>query len=228
MGTIAAGADAESYRRFMLPGVLGMVILFSAMLAALTTALDREFGAIRLLLIAPVRRTTLVLGKIAGSTVVALVQAGILLLLLPVLAIDPEPQRLVLLVGAMTLTAAALSALGMVLASTIRSLETFSGIMNFVNFPMLFLSGALYPVRVLPSPLQAASQVNPLTYGIDLMKHALFGRDLGARYSAELPVAADVAVLVATFVLALGLAVALFDREARIRRLATATQPRGF
>lgn len=223
VGTVAAGADPAAYRRFMMPGVIGMVILFSSMFGALSTAHDREFGVIRLLLIAPIRRSTVVLAKVTSSALVALLQSGVLLLLLPFLGLEPGPARLVSLVGAMSLTALAHSALGMLLASRIDSIENFSGVVNFVVFPMFFLSGALYPARALPDVLRPLVRINPLSYGVDLMKHALMGGG-GAprRLAAEFPVELDLAVLAATLTLALALTVALFDREERKTRTVVA------
>ena len=218
VGAVAAGQDPEGYRRFMVPGVLGMVILFSATFGALSTVHDREFGAIRLLLIAPIRRATVVLAKIASSCAVALLQAGALLVLLPLLGLHPGPGRLALLVLAMALTALALSAVGMVVASRVDSLENFSGIVNFLVLPMLFLSGALYPVEALPAALRAVAAVNPLTYGVDLMKHALRVAPPGARYGPEIAAATDLAALGLWFLLALGATLLLFDREARLTR----------
>lgn len=214
VGAIVASSDPDAYRRFMLPGVLGMVLLFGAILAAMSTATDRELGAIRLLLIAPVSRTLLVLAKIAGTTMVALAQGCVLLLLLPLLAPQTEAVEVVLLVLAMTVTAATLAAVGMALASSVQSVESFGGAANFVAFPMLFLSGALYPSRVLPAVLQPLTIVNPLTYGIDLMKHALLARGAG-RFGPELPVVVDVGALLLVFALCATLAVFLFDGEAR-------------
>jgi ABC-2 type transport system permease protein len=199
-----------------------MVILFSAMFGALSTAHDREFGVIRLMLIAPVRRSTIVLAKIASSAIVALLQSGVLLVLLPVLGLAPAPARLLALVGAMALCAVALSALGMLLASRIDSIENFSGVVNFVVFPMFFLSGALYPVRVLPNTLRALVAVNPLTYGVDLMKHALLEPAATGRFGPELPVGADLLALAVTFGVSLALTAALFDRDARKTRAVVA------
>lgn len=221
VGAIAAGADAGDYRRFMLPGVLGMVILFSAMFAALSIVHDREFGVIRLLLIAPVRRSVIVLAKVVSSSLVALTQSAILLVLLPIVGLSPGPGEVVLLLAGMTLSAMALSSLGMLLASRIDSLENFSGVINFVVFPMFFLSGALYPANVLPDALRTLAAVNPLTYGIDLMKHALL-RAEPERFGPELTIATDVAALAVTFVVCMGLTVLFFDREARLTRRVTA------
>jgi ABC-2 type transport system permease protein len=218
-GSVAEGADPASYRRFMLPGVLGMVILFSAMFGALSTAHDREFGVIRLLLIAPVRRSTVILAKITSSSLVALAQASVLLPLIPLLGLEPSLAGIALLVLGMTLTAFALSAVSMLLVSRVDSLENFSGVVNFVAFPMFFLSGALYPLEPLPSALRSLAALNPLTYGVDLMKRALLGPAGGAAgMGSELPVAMSVLALMLTFFLALGLTTLFFDREARVRR----------
>jgi ABC-2 type transport system permease protein len=219
-----ASSDPAAYRRLMLPGVLGMVILFSAMFGALSTAHDREFGVIRLMLIAPVRRSTIVLAKVVSASLVALLQSAILLVLLPVLGLAPEPWRLLALIGAMAACALGLSSLGMLLASRVDSIENFSGVVNFAVFPMFFLSGALYPARVLPDVLRPLVAVNPLTYGVDLMKHALFGSSVAGRFGPEFHVATDLLALAATFGVSLALTVTLFDRDARKTR-AVVTSP---
>jgi ABC-2 type transport system permease protein len=221
VGAVASG-DPAAYRRFMLPGIVGMVILFSAMFGALSTAHDREFGVIRLMLIAPVRRSTIVLAKIVSSALVALLQSGILLLLLPLLGLRPPLWRVAALIGAMAACALAISALGMLLASRIDSIENFSGVINFVVFPMFFLSGALYPLEALPAVLRPLVVLNPLTYGVDLMKHALFGAGAPGRFGPELHVGADLAALAATFGISLLLTVTLFDRDARKTRAVVA------
>jgi ABC-2 type transport system permease protein len=222
VGAVAAGYDATTYRQLMLPGILGMVILFSAMFGALSTAHDREFGVIRLLLIAPIRRSTVVLAKVTSSALVALLQSAVLLVLLPFLGLEPGPARLAALAGAMTLSALALSSVGMFLASRIDSIENFSGVVNFVVFPMFFLSGALYPAQALPRVLRPLVAANPLTYAVDLMKHALFGSALAGRFGPELRVSADLAFLTVTFGVTLGLTVVLFDRGARKARAVVA------
>lgn len=222
VGAVAAGYDPAAYRRFMLPGVLGMVILFSTMFGALSTAHDREFGVIRLMLIAPVRRSTIVLAKVVSSALVALLQSGILLVLLPVLELEPGAVRLAVLVAAMAGCALALSSLAMLLASRIDSIENFSGVINFAVFPMFFLSGALYPARLLPDALRPLVALNPLTYGVDLLKHALFEPGVAGRFGPEFQVATDLLVLAATFGVSLILTVALFDRDARKTRAVVA------
>src|SRR6185312_4616556 len=155
------------YRVYMAPGLLGMVVMFGSLLAALSTVTDREAGVLRMMLVAPVRRSTVALGKALGATLLGTAQvivvAGALLALV-----------------AVVLSGLALGALGVVLAASIRSIENFAGVMNFVVFPMLFLSGALYPVRHLGPVLRVVAYANPLAYGVDLLKHALLGAWAGA------------------------------------------------
>src|SRR3989475_439907 len=106
---------------------------------------------------------------------------------LPFVRLRPTLAGALLGLVAVVLSGLAMGALGLVLAASIRSIENFAGVMNFVVFPMLFLSGALYPVRHLGPVLRAAAYVNPLAYGVDLLKHALLSRWAGAGYGGELP-----------------------------------------
>ncbi len=216
-GGIVALPAGRSYQEFLFPGVIGMVMLFSAVLAALSTVYDRELGVMRMLLIAPVTRLMVVLGKLISSAALAAAQGLALLLLLPVLGIPVRLPGLSLTFLGVLMTSLALAGLGMLLASRIRSLENFAAVMNFVVFPIFFLSGALYPVERLPHVLQAAARVNPLTYGIDLLKHGIFGA--GGALGGELAVGLDVAILATTAVLTSVVAAMGFGEEDRITRL---------
>src|SRR5439155_1308339 len=116
-------------------------------------------------------------------------------------------------------------ALGLVLAASIRSIENFAGVMNFVIFPMLFLSGALYPVRHLGVALRVAAYGNPLAYGVDLLKHALLGAWVEAGYGGELPVPLDCAALAVFAIVGLALAASLLGREGGVTRAALRERP---
>ncbi len=216
---LLGGEGGISYQQFLFPGVLGIVVLFGAMLSSLSTVYDREFGVVRIMLIAPVSRLTLVLGKVMGGTLLAVFQALLLLILVPFLRLPVGPLQLLLLLFFLFLTSFAVASLGMLMATRIDSLENFATIMNFVVFPMFFLSGGLYPVKLLPDLLQIPMYLNPLTYGIDLFKHVLLPHATLTPMEADLPVLVDLmalSVFSATMLLA---ATALFDKEAKLVRL---------
>src|SRR2546422_966135 len=131
------------------------VVLFGAFLAALSTVTDRDAGVLRMLLVAPVPRGAIALGKVLGATLLGSVQAlAVALILLPAARLSVTPGGAVLALAAVVLTSLAAGAVGLVLAATIRSIENFAGVMNFAIFPMLFLCGAFYPVRNLAAPLR--------------------------------------------------------------------------
>lgn len=220
-GIVATTADL-SYRDYLLPGVIGMVILFSAMLAALSTVYDRELGIARMMLVAPVRRVTVVVAKVVSSAVLAAGQGLALFVLVPVLGLGGEGAGLGTAAAGVVGTSFTLAAIGMLLASRIGSLENFAVVMNFVVFPMFFLSGALYPVARLPEVLQVVARANPLTYGVDLLKHGFFGPGRGA-FGGEITPWVDLAVLAAWTVGATLLAGWWFGREDRFTRVATSS-----
>lgn len=214
-----------SYKQFLLPGIYGMVVLFSSLLAALATVHDREFGSIRMLLIAPLPAAAAVVAKTVSSTLLGVVQALVLLPLIWILGLRPDASRVFELIGAVALTSLAMSALGMLLASRLRSIENFAVVMNFVLFPMFFLSGALYPVASLPGFLQPIVRANPLTYGIDLMRHTLLAGLYPANLGTDFGVGLDIAVLLAFSAITLVLASTLFGEESHVGRILLTAAP---
>ncbi|MDP9348474.1 MAG: ABC transporter permease [Gemmatimonadota bacterium] len=218
--------EGLSYHQYLLPGIFGMVLLFSSMLSALSTVHDREFGPVRMMLVAPLPRGSIVAAKVLSSTLLAVAQGVLLLPLLPLLGLRPGPAALAAFLGALLLTAVALSSLGMLLASRIRSLENFAGVMNLVIFPMFFLSGALYPVFLLPGYLKPLVYLNPLTYGVDLLKHPLLSPAALSGFRGEFSPALDVSVLLGFSVLALAAATFLFGGEEHAGRILLSETPR--
>jgi len=216
-----AGPPGLDYPRYMAPGLLGMVVLFGAFLAALSTVTDRDAGVLRMLLVAPVPRGAIALGKALGATLLGTVQAlAVALILLPAARLSVTPGGAVLALAAVVLTSLAAGAVGLVLAATIRSIENFAGVMNFAIFPMLFLCGAFYPVRNLAAPLRALAYLNPLAYGVDLLKHALLAPWSAAGYGGELAVGFDFAALAVFAGLGLAAATPLLAREDGVTRAA--------
>jgi ABC-2 type transport system permease protein len=215
-----------SYKQFLLPGLYGMVILFSTMLSALATVHDREFGPIRMLLVAPVPRWIIVIAKLISSALLGTIQVVLLFPLIWILGLHPSLSALAQLLGAVALGSVAISSVGMLIASRMRSIENFAGIMNFLMFPMFFLSSALYPAALLPGFLQPFVRANPLTYAIDLMRHPLLGGLYPGNLGTDYTVQFDILVLVLVSTVLTTLACLLFGEEDHLGRVLLNDAPR--
>ncbi|MBS1889516.1 MAG: ABC transporter permease [Actinobacteria bacterium] len=215
-----------SYHKYLLPGIVGMVVLFSSLLSALGSVQDREFGSMRMLMIAPVPRGLIVLGKVLAATLMGLFFAIVLTPLAWVFEVDFGLADWLRFLAAVLLCGLALSSLGMLVAARIRRLENFAVAMNFVIFPMFFLSGALYPTEKLAAWLQPLVRLNPLTYGVDLMRHALLAQEFPAVSHVEFQPRFDVAFLLASAVVCLALAAKLFGREEHLAPMLLGAAPR--
>lgn len=200
------------YHAFAYPGGIVMGALFGGTLTAISTVYDREFGMLRLMLASPSGTAALLTGRALSATLVGMLQGGVVLLSAP-LVIGAEASAVLRAIPALALAALASATLGLLIASRVSSVENFGGIINIVLFPLLFVSGALYPTGGMPTPLRALARVNPVTYMVDLMRHA-FGQPV------EFSGATDVAALAAASALAFGLAALLFDPEQRFIRRA--------
>jgi ABC-2 type transport system permease protein len=152
-----------------------MTVLFTAIFSALSIVWDREFGFLREMLVAPVRRSALVLGKCLGGASVATFQGAVMLVFAGFVHIPYSPPLLLLLVAEMALIAFTLTAFGTVIAARMAQVETFQVVMNFFVLPMFFLSGAVFPLNRLPQWLGWLTKIDPLTYAIDPMRRAVFG-----------------------------------------------------
>lgn len=213
-GSVVGDAGELSYQQFLAPGVLGMTMLFGAMLSALTMVYDKESGVMRMLVIAPFAHYWIVVVKALSAALASLLQALLLLVLLAALGyLRFGTISLVLLFASLVLVPLACASIGMLASAFTKTLDNFAAVMNFVIFPVFFLSGSLYPITQLPAWLKAVSLLNPFTYGVDLLKHALLG-PIAGRFAPEFSVPLDIAVL-ATFALAaIGIACIRFSGEA--------------
>lgn len=204
---IARVEGSLSYQAFVYPGIVVMAALFGAMLGAISTVYDREFGVLRLMLASPAGVSAVLAGRALAAAMVGLLQGTIVLVFAP-LFVPVAPLNLIAGLGALALAALVSSMLGMLVAARLRSVENFAGVINVVLFPLLFVSGALYPTGGMPAPLRLVAWVNPVTYQVDLMRHA-FGQP------AEFSVATDLMVLALVAVVLFGLSAWLFDPEQR-------------
>jgi ABC-2 type transport system permease protein len=169
-GPAAAGAD---YLQFLFPGVIGMTVLFTSVFTAMSIVWDREFGFLKEVLVAPVSRTAVAIGKALGGSTQAVLQGSIVLLLAPLAGVTLTPLTIITVLPLMFLLAFALTSLSITLAARMRSMEGFQVMMNFFMMPMFFLSGALFPLNALPAWLAALTLIDPATYGIDPIRRII-------------------------------------------------------
>lgn len=214
---IARVEGGISYQAFVYPGIVVMAALFGAMLMAISTVYDREFGILRLMLASPAGVPAVLTGRAVAAAIVGFIQGAVVLALGPIF-VPVSVRSLAAALGALALGSIVSSALGLLVAARLRSVENFAGVINVVLFPLLFVSGALYPTSGMPPALRLLARVNPVTYQVDLMRHA-FGQP------TEFGLTTDILVLSGSALVLLGLAALLFDPEQRFigRRGAAAT-----
>jgi ABC-2 type transport system permease protein len=168
---LPAGVD---FKTFIYPGVLAMSVLFTAIFSAASIVWDREFGFLREMLVAPVRRWAIVVGKCLGGATVATIQGIIFLALAGVANVPYNPILLLTLVGELLLLSFTLTAFGVMMAARIKQIQAFMALTQLFVLPLFFLSGALYPLNGLPAWLTVLTRIDPLSYIVAPMRHAVF------------------------------------------------------
>ena len=168
---LPSGVD---FQTFIYPGVLAMSVLFTAIFSAASIVWDREFGFLREMLVAPVRRWAIVIGKCLGGATVATFQGVIFLALAGVAHVPYDPVLLLTLVAELLLLSFTLTAFGVMMAARIKQIQAFMALTQMLVFPLFFLSGALYPLNGLPAWLTVLTRIDPLTYIVDPMRRAVF------------------------------------------------------
>lgn len=166
-----------TYETYIVPGLCGMIQLFNGMQTSLSLVYDREMGSMRLLMTSPLPRWWLLFGKLLAGTAISILQVYAFLLIAGLYGIDFAWTGYVFALPALLLSGLMLGALGLALSSTIRQLENFAGVMNFVIFPMFFLSSALYPLWKMAESselLHDICAVNPFTHSVELIRFALY------------------------------------------------------
>ena len=201
-----------SYLQFIFPGMIGMTILFASIFSSISIVWDREFGFMKEMLVAPISRLSIVVGKAISGTAISVAQALIILLLIPFLGITLSFWQFVEVTGVAILVSFCITSLGILIAARLTSFDGFNIIMNFLVMPMFFLSGAMYPVTSMPPALRQLTHVNPLTYGIDAFKHVLL-TDAAPPMGPEFPLALDLTIVVILSAVMLTLAALSFRRK---------------
>jgi ABC-2 type transport system permease protein len=217
-GLTINGAPGVSYLQFMFPGILGMSVLFTSMFSAISIIWDREFGFLKEVLVAPVPRWAVAVGKVLGGATIAVLQSMILVLVAPLAGIYPSPRMVVALLLLCLVISVAMTSLGMAIAARMRSMQSFQMIMNFLVMPLYFLSGAMFPLASAPAWMQALMVFDPLTYGVDALRNVvLSGMELPAGSAPRLGLVrwdmlTDVSILGLVAVLLVGVAAVQFNR----------------
>ena len=183
----AASTHGVDLKTFIYPGILCISVMFTAMFSAASIVWDREFGFLREMMVAPVRRSSIIIGKCLGGATVAGFQGVIVIALAGAVHVPYDPALLLGIFALQLLLAFSITAFGVMVAVRIKQMQSFMGVMQMVVMPMFFLSGALYPVANLPAWLAVLNRLDPLTYAVDPMRRLVFNHlDISAAASRAL------------------------------------------
>jgi ABC-2 type transport system permease protein len=176
LSSLAKGSmpPGVSFKAFIYPGVLAMSVMFTAIFSAASIVWDREFGFLREMLVAPVSRSAIVIGKIFGGATIATFQGIIMLALAGLADVPYNPVLLITLAAELFLLAFTLTSFGVMMAARITQFQAFMALTQMLVMPLFFLSGALYPLTGLPAWLSFLTRIDPLTYVVGPMRHAVF------------------------------------------------------
>jgi ABC-2 type transport system permease protein len=164
------GPSGIDYQKFIFPGIVGQTLLFTSMFMGISVIWDREFGFLKEILVAPVSRTSVFVGKMLGGSTDAVIQGSFVFVFSFVVGISMSIEAFLASLPIMVLITFGLVSIGLIIASFIESLESFGVIQTFVNLPLFFLSGSLFPLDRVPQWLVWVSIIDPLTYGVDALR----------------------------------------------------------
>jgi len=174
MTTLIGTTAGFTFKKFVFPGIVAMSVVMTAIFSAISIVWDREFGFLREMVVAPVSRASLVIGKTLGGASIAAVQGTVMLVLAPLIGVRLSVALVFEVIALELLMAVAMTTFGVFIASRIQKIEAFQVVMQLLLFPMLFLSGALFPLKGLPAWLAVITRVNPLTYAVDPLRRVVF------------------------------------------------------
>jgi len=221
---VAAGTGGVDFKTFLFPGVLSMSVLFTAAFAGISMVWDREFGFLREMLVAPVSTTAILTGKCLGGATVATIQSLVVIVLAGLVGVPYDPLMIVEIIALLFIMSFMITALGLVLASRVKQVQSAMPLVQMIITPLMFLSGALFPLSRLPGWLTVVTHLNPMTYAVEPVRSAVFDRlnippaarailDPGIWWgSYQVPVWLQVCLVVVAALLLLFASVKLFNR----------------
>ncbi len=219
----SAGTHGVDLKTFIYPGILCIAVMFTAMFSAASIVWDREFGFLREMMVAPIRRSSIVIGKCLGGASVACIQGIVVLCLAGVVHVPYKPILLIEVFVLQLLLAFSITAFGVMVAARIKQMQSFMGVMQMIITPMFFISGALFPASGLPGWLTVLNRLDPLTYAVDPMRRIVFSHlDISpaARHALDpgvswwgwrVPTLLEAGVVVALGLVMLGIAIVEFS-----------------
>jgi ABC-2 type transport system permease protein len=169
-----SGTHGVNLKTFIYPGILCISVMFTAMFAAASIVWDREFGFLREMMVAPVSRSSIVIGKCLGGATVACSQGVIMILLGPLVGVEYDVGLILGIFALQLLLAFTITAFGVMIAVRIKQMQSFFGVMQMIVMPMFFISGALFPAQGLPRWLEVLNRIDPLTYAVNPMRRLVF------------------------------------------------------
>ena len=175
IGQMMPGVD---YIQFMYPGILAMTVLMTSVMSGISIVWDREFGFLKEVLVSPLSRSGVLVGKAAGAATIAIVQGAIMLVLAPIVNVPINLGKVLALFPLLLILSLSLSGLGLLIGARMRSQQGFQIVMQLVIFPMMFLSGIFFPVSGVATWLGVLSKLNPVTYGIDAIRQVFLGTEV--------------------------------------------------
>jgi len=176
LGSLVKFGPQLNLRTFLYPGAAAMSVLFTALFSAGSIVWDREFGFLREMLVAPISRTSIVVGKCLGGALVSSVQGVLMICISGLAGVPYNPALMATVLAELLLLALTVVSFGMVVAARIKQFQSFMAVTQMLVMPLFFLSGAMYPLSGLPAWLRALTRVDPLTYAVDPIRKAVFER----------------------------------------------------
>lgn len=204
-----SGTVSLTYQKFIFPGIIGQTLLFTSMFMGISVIWDREFGFLKEILVAPISRFSIFVGKMLGASTDAMIQGIIVFSLGFMVGIPVNFHIFLQTLPLMLLITFGLVCIGLTIASFITSLESYGAIQSFINLPLFFLSGALFPLSNIPSWLQWVSFIDPLTYGVDAMRTII----LGSSWVPLFPLHCNVLIVCAFDVIMITVGTLAFNRR---------------
>ena len=203
IGQMMPGVD---YLQFMYPGILAMTVLMTSVMSGVSIVWDREFGFLKEVLVSPLNRSGILLGKATGAAGIAIMQAVIMLVIAPIVGVSLGWGIVLGLIPLIIILSLSLSALGLLIGARMRSQQGFQIVMMLVMMPMMFLSGVFFPLSGVATWMEVLSKINPVTYGIDAIRQVflgsqaagvtIFGHTMGIWESALLVAAVGIVLLI--------------------------------